>query len=113
MVARQLCALFQSILPKTPKLVSAYGLRASQISQDVSVNSKGSSLDGFFGDCVGADITSLSASAISGSVAARLLACMLACISPRPSTGFINELMSLNSVSPTPSSYKKLSQVEQ
>ena len=76
-IARQLGALFQNVLPKTPKLVATYGLRASEISQN-SVNPQGSLADGFFEQCAGVDATSIWAGATSGAVAAHLLACMLA-----------------------------------
>jgi hypothetical protein len=78
-VARKLALLFCEDLPEIPNLVKAYGMRASQIAEDPSVNPKGTSLDGAFRDHVGIDGTSLWASATSGKdvVALHLLACML------------------------------------
>ncbi|KAI9804044.1 MAG: hypothetical protein M1833_000325 [Piccolia ochrophora] len=78
--ARRLGALFEQILPSTPKLFKAYGQRASEISQSPSVNPKGSAKDGVFANFVGADGTSIWSAATSGegAIAAHLLACLLA-----------------------------------
>lgn len=79
--ARKLGALFESIIPHTPLLVSAYGTRASQIIATPGLNPKGSTQHhGPFVDWVGADATSIWAAATSGShcIAVHLLACMLA-----------------------------------
>lgn len=80
-VARKLGALFSHTLPSTPKLVRAYGKRASEIVQDASeqvnapLNEKG-----IFGEWTGPDGTGIWAAATSGTgaIAAHLLACMLA-----------------------------------
>ncbi|PMD63726.1 uncharacterized protein K444DRAFT_651234 [Hyaloscypha bicolor E] len=78
--ARKLGALFEPIIPSYPKLVKAYGMRASAIFESPGVNPKGSRKDGAFETFVGADGTSLWAAATSGhaSIAVHLLACMLA-----------------------------------
>ena len=77
-VAQQLGALFKNLLPKTPRLTSAYGLRASEISRSPLVNPQGAKSDGFFQHCIGADATTIWAGATSGAIAVHLLACMLA-----------------------------------
>ena len=78
--ARILGALFISIAPKTPKLFSLYGLRASEISRSPTINPSRSQQYGFFSNRVGADATTIWASATSGpgAIAVHLLACMLA-----------------------------------
>ncbi|KAK1753339.1 hypothetical protein QBC47DRAFT_388233 [Echria macrotheca] len=78
--ARKLGALFQHVLPSTPALIQAYGKRATEIASCPAVNPKGSRAHGLFADHVGIDGTSIWAAATSGpeSVAAHLLACMLA-----------------------------------
>ena len=78
--ARILGALFVSITPKTPKLLSLYGLRASEISRSPTINPTRNQRYGFFSNRVGADATTIWASATSGpgSIAVHLLACMLA-----------------------------------
>ena len=78
--ARILGALFISIAPKTPKLFSLYGLRASEISRSPTINPSRNQQYGFFSNRVGADATTIWASATSGpgSIAVHLLACMLA-----------------------------------
>lgn len=78
--ARRLGSLFQSILPDTPKLIRAYGLRASEIAQSPEANPRGSKDDGPFQDYIGVDGTTIWAAATSSSaaIAAHLLACMLA-----------------------------------
>lgn len=84
--ARKLAALFESEVPSTPALLSAYGKRASEIASDPGVNPKGSQEHGPFSDFVGIDGTSLWAAATSGQTNAgahaalsmNLLACMLA-----------------------------------
>ncbi|KAI0508540.1 hypothetical protein F5B22DRAFT_620195 [Xylaria bambusicola] len=78
--ARKLGALFQNWLPKTPHLIRAYGIRASEIAATPEVNPKGSRSDGIFADHVGIDGTSVWAAATSGpdAIAVHLLACLLA-----------------------------------
>ena len=77
--ARKLGALFEQILPSTPSLFKAYGLRASEIAQHPSVNPKGNRADGPFAEHTGVDGTNIWAAATSGkgAVAMHLLACML------------------------------------
>ncbi|MGI4812117.1 MAG: hypothetical protein ACRYGG_02060 [Janthinobacterium lividum] len=77
-VARRLGALFESILPEVPNLISAYGTRASDISQSPSFKVTNSA--GPFAAFFGVDGTSIWAAASSGSaaIAVHLLACMLA-----------------------------------
>ena len=78
--ARILGALFKSLAPKTPKLLSLYGLRASDISRSPKVNPSQDKEYGFFSNRVGADATTVWAGATSGpeAIAVHLLACMLA-----------------------------------
>lgn len=78
--ARILGALFISIAPKTPKLFSLYGLRASEISRSPTINPSRNQQYGFFSNRVGADATTIWAGATSGpgAIAVHLLACMLA-----------------------------------
>jgi len=82
--ARKLGALFTQVLPSTPHLVSAYGLRASEIAKLPAVNPQGSRDDGIFKDWIGADATTIWAAATSGpgAIAVHLLACMLARLWP-------------------------------
>ena len=82
--ARKLGALFEQILPLTPSLFKAYGLRASEIAQSPSVNPKGSQAYGPFAEHIGVDGTNIWAAATSGkgAVAIHLLACMLARLWP-------------------------------
>lgn len=77
---RKLGCLFEQIVPSTPKLIQAYGLRASEIIQSPGISPKGSKSHGPFESFVGADGTSIWAAATSGPAAmgAHLLACMLA-----------------------------------
>ncbi|KAI0147171.1 hypothetical protein GGR57DRAFT_493955 [Xylariaceae sp. FL1272] len=78
--ARKLAALFQSIIPHVPNLIQAYGVRASEIAALSDLNPRGNARQGMFADHVGADGTSIWASATSGkdAVTMHLLACMLA-----------------------------------
>lgn len=78
--ARRLAALFEQLIPSTPKLITAYGLRSSQIIQTPGVNPKGSSKHGPFESFVGADGTAMWAAATSGvpALGVYLLACLLA-----------------------------------
>ncbi len=79
-IARKLGALFEQILPLTPNLFKAYGLRASEIAQSPLVNPKGGQAYGPFAEHIGVDGTNIWAAATSGkgAVAMHLLACMLA-----------------------------------
>lgn len=79
-IARWLGALFEDVIPPTPRLVAAYGSRVSEIIKKPGINPEGSSKDGPFQKFVGADGTSIWAAATSGasSVGVHLLACMLA-----------------------------------
>ena len=78
--ARRLGSLFEQIIPSTPHLIKAYGLRSSEIATSSFVNPKGSAKDGPFESYVGVDGTAMWAAATSGvpAIAAYLLACMLA-----------------------------------
>ncbi|KAH8900375.1 hypothetical protein GQ53DRAFT_589899, partial [Thozetella sp. PMI_491] len=79
--ARKLGELFKGILPRTPKLLRAYGNRVSEVSSQSAVNPQGLHFkDGIFAAHVGIDSGSLWAAATSGSaaIAVHLLACMLA-----------------------------------
>ncbi|MDI1491599.1 MAG: hypothetical protein OHK93_002808 [Ramalina farinacea] len=78
--ARRLGSLFEQIVPSTPHLIKAYGLRSSEIAKSSFVNPKGSARDGPFENYVGVDGTAMWAAATSGvpAIAVYLLACMLA-----------------------------------
>ncbi|KAF2443983.1 hypothetical protein P171DRAFT_316853, partial [Karstenula rhodostoma CBS 690.94] len=78
--ARRLGALFEEIVPSTPKLISAYGSRMSEIMNTPDVNDIGTSQHGPFEPYVGADGTSLWAAATSGipALGVYLLSCLLA-----------------------------------
>ena len=56
---RKLGCLFEQILPSTPKLIQAYGLRTSEIIQSPGISPKGSRLHGPFEPFIGADGTSI------------------------------------------------------
>jgi hypothetical protein len=78
--ARKLGALFEQALPKTPRLLLAYGKRASEIMQSPDINPSGKETHGPFADFVGADGSSIWAAATSGasSITVHLLASLLA-----------------------------------
>lgn len=78
--ARKLTALFESDIPAVPHLIRAYGRRVSEIAKMPTVNPKGRKSDGAFADYVGADGTTIWATATSGesAITMHLLACMLA-----------------------------------
>ena len=100
--ARSLGALFASIVPKTPKLLSLYGMRASEISQAAEINPSHSKDYGFFSNRAGADATTIWASATSGpgAIAVHLLACILARIwDPSEATSIWMEIVKQRSES--------------
>ena len=78
--ARKLRALFEQILPPTPSLYRAYGIRASEIANSSSKDSRTTGTSGAFAAHQGIDGGSIWAAATSGAgaVAIHLLACMLA-----------------------------------
>ena len=78
--ARRLAALFEQLIPSTPKLITAYGLRSTEIIQTPGVNPKGSPKHGPFETYVGADGTAMWAAATSGvpALGVYFLACLLA-----------------------------------
>ena len=78
--ARRLAALFDQLVPSTPKLITAYGIRSSEIIQTPGINPKGSTRHGPFEAFVGADGTAMWAAATSGipALGVYLLACVLA-----------------------------------
>ncbi|KAK0384146.1 hypothetical protein NLU13_8235 [Sarocladium strictum] len=79
--ARKLGALFQSLSPSCPALVQAYGERVTQIASRRDLNPKATRMThGLFKEHAGIDGTSIWAAATSGpeSIAAHLLACLLA-----------------------------------
>jgi hypothetical protein len=91
--ARCLGALFESVIPTTPSLTTAYGKRASEISKSTKVAQPHA---GMFADRAGADGTSIWAAATSGqhAIAMHLLACMLARIwKPTEATSIWVELV--------------------
>ncbi|KAF2029210.1 hypothetical protein EK21DRAFT_68043 [Setomelanomma holmii] len=77
--ARRLGALFEDLVPSTPKLISACGLRISEIINTSGVNDVGTDKHGPFEPYVGADGTTLWAAATSGipAIAVYLLGCLL------------------------------------
>lgn len=84
-LARKLGALFSHTLPATPKLVRAYGIRATEIIRETSTKEpKLTMRNGAFREWTGPDATSIWAAATSGpgAIEAHLLACMLARIWP-------------------------------
>ncbi|KAH8704469.1 hypothetical protein GQ44DRAFT_819774 [Phaeosphaeriaceae sp. PMI808] len=78
-VARQLGALFEDVCPATPRLLEAYGKRASEIAE-ASKKTSDPFLNTLFGDFTGIDGTSIWAAATSSKAAlhVHLLACLLA-----------------------------------
>ncbi|KAI4625643.1 hypothetical protein J4E80_002775 [Alternaria sp. BMP 0032] len=78
--ARRLGALFEDVVPSTPKLISAYGRRMSEIMNASGVNDIGAGQHGPFEPYVGADVTTLWAAATSGipALGVYLLSCLLA-----------------------------------
>lgn len=78
--ARRLGALFEQLIPSTPKLLSAYGNRISELIETPGVNPEGRSTHGPFQAFVGADATAMWAAATSSTAAISiyLLACLLA-----------------------------------
>ena len=78
--ARRLAALFEQLIPCCPNLITAYGLRCSEIMRVPGVNPKASPQDGPFEPFVGADGTAMWAAATSGvpALGVYLLACLLA-----------------------------------
>ena len=78
--ARRLAALFEQKVPSTPKLITAYGLRSSEIIDTPGINPGRSSQFGPFEAFVGADGTAMWAAATSGipALGLYLLACILA-----------------------------------
>lgn len=76
--ARKLGALFEHIIPETPRLYGAYGQRASDIAKSHATNAAVSQI-GPFSAHEGLDGTSLWAAATSGkhAIAIHLLGCML------------------------------------
>ena len=78
--ARRLGALFEDVVPSTPKLISAYGRRMSEIMNASGVNDIGAGRHGPFEPYVGADGTTLWAAATSGipALGVYLLSCLLA-----------------------------------
>ncbi|KAJ4295112.1 hypothetical protein N0V90_007121 [Kalmusia sp. IMI 367209] len=78
--ARKLGALFADVVPQVPNLERIYGLRASEIVADPSVNPEASSAYGALQVYVGLDATSVWAAATSGrgAIQVHLLGCILA-----------------------------------
>ncbi|KAL8859797.1 MAG: hypothetical protein Q9178_003629 [Gyalolechia marmorata] len=85
-IARKLGALFEKKIPLTPALTKAYGTRASEIAQALSLDERGRKSYGVFANRAGADATSLWAAATSGTsaISIHLLACLLARIWDAP-----------------------------
>jgi hypothetical protein len=78
--ARILGALFEDVIPSTPRLVKAYGIRVSEILELANNKDRDPSQYGMFKGFTGADGTSIWAAATSGRSALhiQLLTCMLA-----------------------------------
>jgi hypothetical protein len=95
-VARKVHALFANILPSTPHLVAAYGVRATEITESKAFSPQSQHENGVFQDWAGGDATTLWAAATSGkgAIAVHLLACMLARLfSPAEATALWEELI--------------------
>lgn len=77
--ARKLGALFEAVLPETPRLIEAYGKRTSEIAESDVARLQSPSTKGIFGEYTGLDGTSIWAAATSGRsvISMHLLACML------------------------------------
>lgn len=93
--ARKLRALFEQVLPPTPSLYSAYGIRASEIASSSLKDSKTADTTGPFAAHQGIDGGSIWAAATSGAgaIAIHLLACMLAKLwSPSEATSIWEEI---------------------
>lgn len=77
--ARKLGAIFEAVVPPTPKLYEAYGCRASEICQQYDQDERMLKRTGLFANFSGPDATSIWAAATSGKVAiaVHLLACVL------------------------------------
>ncbi|KAI0138108.1 hypothetical protein F4776DRAFT_654478 [Hypoxylon sp. NC0597] len=98
-IARKLGLLFKDnrMLPSTPELIKAYGLRASEIARSSAANPRGNVSHGAFAGMIGADATTLWAAATSGRPALQchLLACLLARIwEPAEATSIWVEIVS-------------------
>ncbi|KAG8161927.1 hypothetical protein KVR01_007692 [Diaporthe batatas] len=96
--ARKLGALFEGVVPPAPRLISAYGKRASEIMRIPELNPTGEAeKHGPFAAFVGADAASIWAAATSGapSIAVHLLGCLLARAfsDPAKSTSALAELV--------------------
>jgi hypothetical protein len=78
--ASHLGVLFEGLVPQTPYLIRAYGLRCSEVAKNRAVNPPGTREYGVFASQVGADGTNIWAAATSGqsAIAVHLLACILA-----------------------------------
>ncbi|KAK8108843.1 hypothetical protein PG984_014644 [Apiospora sp. TS-2023a] len=79
--ARKLGALFEGVCPDTPNLIKAYGIRASEISRDVSEHDQDRSSHNWIrSEFGGIDATSIWAAATSSKAALpiHLLACIIA-----------------------------------
>lgn len=78
--ARRLGALFEDLIPDSPRLIESFGTRVSQVVQTPGISPSGSGIDGPFEPYVGADGTTLWAAATSGvaSIGVYLLSCLLA-----------------------------------
>ncbi|KAL8686088.1 MAG: hypothetical protein Q9218_007355 [Villophora microphyllina] len=85
-IARKLGALFERKIPPTPGLTKAYGTRASEVAQALSLDDRGRKNYGVFASRAGPDATSLWAAATSGTsaISVHLLACLLARIWDAP-----------------------------
>lgn len=94
--ARKLRAMFEHILPSTPSLYNAYGIRASEIASISLKGSRATGASGAFAAHQGVDGGSIWAAATSGAgaVAIHLLACMLAKLwSPSEATSIWEEIV--------------------
>jgi hypothetical protein len=78
--ARKLGALFNETLPKTPTLITAYGVRVSEILPMIQSDTEDIAIKNIFRHQLGADGTTIWAAATSGdgAVPVHLLACLLA-----------------------------------
>ena len=94
--ARRLGALFEQLIPSTPRLVGAYGKRVSEIINTPGINPEGEHRHGPFQRFIGADATAIWAAATSSTAAISiyLLACLLANVwDPNEATSIWVELV--------------------
>ena len=96
--ARKLRAMFEALIPSTPNLYRAYGLRASEIAKANTLKQGETISGGAFVEHLGIDGGTIWAAATSGkgAIAIHLLACMLARVWSAPeATSIWEEIVSI------------------